>query len=116
RAQPEEDPRICRTVADAGDGALASHRLRQGVEDRPLRDGQRSHVEGSRVETGLCDRSRIRPRCRSGEDGQALRGWRGESARGLKAGTRERWREQPRLVASVATVAPATTEGGCCDD
>ena len=26
------------------------HRLRQGVEDRPLRDGQRSHAEGRGAE------------------------------------------------------------------
>ncbi len=35
--------RICRAIADAGDGAVSCHRLRQGLEDRPLRDGQRPH-------------------------------------------------------------------------
>ena len=38
--------RICRPLADAGDGARAGDRLRQGVEDRALRDGQRSDAEG----------------------------------------------------------------------
>ena len=46
QAQPEEDQGICRPLADAGDGAGAGDRLRQGVEDRPLRDGQRPHAEG----------------------------------------------------------------------
>ncbi len=74
QAQPEEDQRICRTFADAGDGAFAGDRLRQGVEDRALRDGQRSHVESGGLETWLCRRGRIRSGRRSQEDGKAIRG------------------------------------------
>ena len=33
-AEPEEDPGVRRSIADAGDRARARHRLRQGVEDR----------------------------------------------------------------------------------
>ena len=72
QAQPE-DPRIRRTFPDAGDSAFACHRLRQGVEDRPLCHGQRSHVETRRIETGLRHRSRIRSDRRSQENGEALR-------------------------------------------
>ena len=49
QAEPEEDPGICRPLADAGDGACARHRLRQSVEDRPPCDGPRSHAEGRRA-------------------------------------------------------------------
>ena len=70
-AQSEEDQRICRALADAGDGAGAGHRLRQGVEDRPLRDGQRSHAESGGAETRLCHRGRIRSRRRPEENGDA---------------------------------------------
>ena len=31
-------------LADAGDGAGAGDRIRQGIEDRASRDGQRSHA------------------------------------------------------------------------
>ena len=72
-AESEEDRRVRRTLADAGDGALAGHRLRQGVEDRALRDGQRPHAEGRGAEARLRDGGRVRPHRRSGEDGQALR-------------------------------------------
>ena len=54
QAEPEEDQRVRRAFADAGDGAVASHRLRQGFQDRPLRHGQRSHAEGGSVEARLC--------------------------------------------------------------
>ena len=39
RAEPEEDPGIRGSLADAGDRAGACHRLRQGLEDRAPRDG-----------------------------------------------------------------------------
>ena len=58
---------------DARDGAIAGHWLRQGVENCALRDGQRSHSEGRGAETRLRDGGRVRPRGRSGQDGQALR-------------------------------------------
>ena len=45
QAQPQEDQGVCRPLADAGDGAGPGDRLRQGLEDRPLRDGQRPHAE-----------------------------------------------------------------------
>ncbi len=72
KAQSEEDQRICRAFADAGDGALAGHWLRQGFEDRALRDGQRPHAEGRRVEARLRDRGRIRSRRRSEKNGHTL--------------------------------------------
>ena len=56
--------RIRRALPDAGDGAFARHRLRQGIQDRPLRAGQRSDTEG-RAEVRICHRSRIRPGRRS---------------------------------------------------
>ena len=43
-------------------------------QDRALRDGQRPHAEGGRAEARLRDGGRVRPRRRSGEDGQAVRG------------------------------------------
>src|SRR5262249_27499992 len=70
----EEDQRIRRAFADAGDGALARHRLRQGLEDRPPRHGQRSHAEGSRVATRLRHGGGIRSRRGSEKNGEALRG------------------------------------------
>ena len=39
QAQPQEDQGLCRSLADAGDGARTGDRLRQGVEDRPSRHG-----------------------------------------------------------------------------
>src|SRR5262245_61666427 len=69
-----EDQRIGRALADAGDSACARHRLRQGLEDRPPRHGQRSHAEGSRLATGLRHGGGIRSRRRSEKNGQALRG------------------------------------------
>ena len=51
----------------------AGHRLRQGVKDRALRDGQRPHAQGRRAETRLRDGGRIRSRRRSSEDGQTVR-------------------------------------------
>ncbi len=41
-------------------------------EDRPLRDGPRSHAQGGGAEARLRERSGVRPRRRSGQDGQAL--------------------------------------------
>ena len=76
-AQSEEDQRIRGAFADAGDGAVAGHRLRQGLEDRPLRHGQRPDAEGGRAEARLCHRGRIRSGRRSEENGQALCGERG---------------------------------------
>jgi fumarate hydratase, class II len=73
QAQPEEDKGVCRPLADAGDRAVAGHWLRQSVKNCPLRDGQRPDAEGSRPEARLCDRGDIRPRRRSGQNGQALR-------------------------------------------
>ena len=43
-------------------------------QDRALRDGPRSHAEGRGAEARLRDRSGVRPRRRSREDGQAIRG------------------------------------------
>ena len=40
QAQSKEDQGICRPLADAGDGALSSHWLRQSIKNRPLRNGQ----------------------------------------------------------------------------
>src|SRR6266481_8236339 len=73
-AKSEEDQRICRAFADAGDGVVAGHWLRQSLADCPLRHGQRSYLEIRRVEARLCDRSRVRSGRRSQEDGGALRG------------------------------------------
>ena len=69
----QEDQGVCRPLPDAGDGAGAGDRLRQGLEDRALRDGQRSDAEGCRAEARLRDGGGVRPRRRSGKDGQALR-------------------------------------------
>ena len=44
----QENQRICRALADAGDRAGAGDRLRQGVADRALCDGQRPDAEGRR--------------------------------------------------------------------
>jgi fumarate hydratase class II len=85
----EEDQRIRRTFADAGDRAFARDWLRQGVEDRPLRHGQRPHPEGGRVEIGLRDGGRIRSRRRSEKDGETVRGGRlRDCTRSLSTGTR----------------------------
>src|SRR4029077_11246540 len=72
RAQFEEDQGICGPLSDAGDSALTSHRLRQGVQDRALRDGQRPNAESVRVETRLCDEGRLRPSGRPSKDGEAV--------------------------------------------
>ena len=48
QAEPQEDRGICRALADAGDGAGAGDRLRQGLEDRASRDGPRPDAEGRR--------------------------------------------------------------------
>jgi fumarate hydratase class II len=72
-AESEENQRIRRAFADARHGALSGDRLRQGVEDRALRDGQRPHAESGRVEARLRNGGRIRSRRRSEEDGQRLR-------------------------------------------
>ena len=71
KAEFAEDQRIRGAFADAGDGAHARHRLRQGVKNRPPRDGQRSHPQGRRAPVGLRDGSRIRPRRRPEKDGRA---------------------------------------------
>ena len=52
-AEPEEDRGIRGSFADAGYRAGAGDRLRQGVQDRALRDGQRSHAESGGPETRL---------------------------------------------------------------
>ena len=70
-AQPEEDRRIRRALADAGDGAVAGDRLRQGLADRAPRAGQRPDAQGGGAAAGLCQRGRIRPRGGPGEDGEA---------------------------------------------
>src|SRR5205823_12713841 len=74
RSQPEEDRRVRRPLADAGDRARPGDRLRQGLADRPLRHGPRPHPEGGGAEAGLRRRGRVRPRRRSEEDGPSLRG------------------------------------------
>src|ERR1700676_314606 len=71
-AQSEEDQRIRRAFADARDGALAGHWLRQGFEDCALRNGQRPNAEASRAEARFCDRGRIRSRCRPEKNGHSL--------------------------------------------
>jgi fumarate hydratase class II len=40
----------------------SNHRLRQSVEDRPLRHGQRPHAKGCGVDVRLCHGNRIRSR------------------------------------------------------
>src|SRR5258708_39985205 len=74
QAQSEEDQRVRRAISDAGDGSFAGYWLRQGVEDRPFRDGQRSDAEERRIEAGVRYGGRIRSCGRSEEDGEALRG------------------------------------------
>src|SRR5262249_5426713 len=71
--QPQEDQRVRRAIAHARDGALACHRLRQSVENRALRDGQRPDAQGGRAETWIRDGGRIRSRRRSEEDGSSVR-------------------------------------------
>ncbi|MGY3110655.1 fumarate hydratase class II [Bradyrhizobium sp. LM6.9] len=69
RAEPQEDPGVCREVADARDGTGSGDRLRQGVADRALRDGQRSHAEVGGAEARLRDRAGVRPHRGSRQDG-----------------------------------------------
>ncbi len=73
RAQPQEDRRVCRPLADAGDGARAGDRLRQGLADRPLRHGSRPQPEGGGAQAGFRRRGRVRSRRRSEADGPSLR-------------------------------------------
>ena len=63
KAQFEEDQRICRAFADACHSPLPGYWLRQSFENCALRNGQRPHVEGCRVEARLRKRSRVRSRC-----------------------------------------------------
>jgi fumarate hydratase, class II len=56
QAESKENQGIRGSLPNARDGARAGYWLRQGVEDRALCDGQRSHAEGRRVETWVCDR------------------------------------------------------------
>ena len=53
RAESQEDRRVCRALADAGDRARAGHRLRQGLQDRALRHGPRPDAEGRRAAARL---------------------------------------------------------------
>ena len=70
-AEREEDPGVRGPLADAGDGAGAGDRLRQGLTDCALREGQRPDAEGRRAEAWLRHRSGVRSRGRSGEDGSS---------------------------------------------
>src|SRR5262249_45422271 len=74
QAQSEKDQRIRGSLADAGDSAVAGHWLRQGIEDRALRYGQRSDVKGRRPQIGLCHGGRIRSGRGSEENGEAVCG------------------------------------------
>src|SRR5262249_38269587 len=65
---------IRRTFADAGHSALAGDRVRQGLEDRALRVGQRFVAQSGGAEARLRERARIRSGRRPGEDGPAVRG------------------------------------------
>ncbi len=71
-AEPEEDRRIRKPLADAGDGIGAGDRLRQGVGDRASRHGARFDAEGGGAAARLCRRGDVRPRRRSGKNGQTL--------------------------------------------
>ena len=62
-----------RALTDAGDGARAVDRLRQGFADRAPRDAARPHPEGRGARARLRDQRGVRPRRRSREDGRALR-------------------------------------------
>jgi fumarate hydratase, class II len=53
QAEPEEDQGICGPLADAGHGAGAGDRLRQGIQDCALCDGQRFDAQGSSAEAWL---------------------------------------------------------------
>jgi hypothetical protein len=56
---------------------LAGYWLRQSLEDRPLRHGQRSHAQGRSDEARFCLRGRIRSCRRSEENREAVRNnWR----------------------------------------
>jgi fumarate hydratase, class II len=59
-------------LAHARDGALAGHRLRQGVTHCALRARQRSHAQGGGLEARLRQRGGVRRGCRPGEDGPSL--------------------------------------------
>ena len=53
QAEPKEDRRVCRALADAGDGARSGDRLRQGLGDRPSRNGARSDAEEAALQARL---------------------------------------------------------------
>ncbi len=72
QAEPEEDPGIRRPLADAGDGADAGHRLRQGGKDRASRDRPRPDAESRGARSRLCQRGGVRSHRRSDQDGRTL--------------------------------------------
>ncbi|MGY4374639.1 fumarate hydratase class II [Bradyrhizobium sp. i1.3.6] len=86
RAEPQEDQGVCREIADARDGAGARNRLRQGVADRALCDGQRSHAEVGGAQARFRDRAGVRPHRGSRQDGQALCGRDQGAARNRREG------------------------------
>ena len=72
--------RICKKIDEYVERSLmlvtalvAGHRLRQGLEDRALRDGQRPHPKRGGVEAWLCKRSAVRSHHRPEKDGCAIR-------------------------------------------
>ena len=107
QAESEEDQGICGPLADAGDGALAGHRLRQGVEDCALRDGQRPDAEGGRAEARLRDGRGVRPRRRSGEDGPAVRSRRTD--RSIAGISNTETREEAMSASNTGTTNEAST-------
>jgi aspartate ammonia-lyase len=60
KAEFEEDQGVRRSLPHARDGARVGHWLRQGVEDRPLCDGQRSHAKGRCLKAQFRERGRVR--------------------------------------------------------
>jgi pimeloyl-ACP methyl ester carboxylesterase len=48
--------------------------IRQSIEDCALRDGQRPNAQASCIEARICNRRRVRSRCRSRENGSPIRG------------------------------------------
>ena len=58
RRRTEADQRVRRAVADAGHGAVAGDRLRQGIADRASRARPRPHAEGGGAQARLRRRER----------------------------------------------------------
>jgi fumarate hydratase, class II len=69
KAESKADRSVRRALSDAGDGAVAGHRLRQSIEDRALRERSRCNFERSRAAARIRQRVRLRPDRRSAQDG-----------------------------------------------